>query len=323
MKFKNLYIFALVVMFVFSMVSISMADTAISGSNANTNSQSSAAGGSASSSSRVGDIAPIQNTQIGIGGQSTSVGGQATTNDIDMSGGDQANAQTTSVGGQTNAQQINIGGDTVYGSDLSRGRSFVIPGDVQYGPVLNYFGQPLPSDGFQPVEQLIMYSCWFTEGALESMMKGTEKASAEFKVANMNVPPAPLDPDGKTKWIKIVISLKKYESENFAFKGFVTARSENKKTTMTETMAKAAYSAMQNGCNVIHFTAQGAVRDVESFGWGIGFNTTQAQVYSGDMTKSNVSSGGFGISAATAGTRDKPWLQGFGLIDYTLTYPEK
>jgi len=78
---------------------------------------------------------------------------------------------------------------------------------------------------------------------------------------------------------------------------------------------------MQNGCNVIHFTAQGAVRDVFSTGWGIGFNSTQAQVYSSDFSKSNVTTGGTGYSSAKAGTRDLAWLQGFGLIDRDLVYP--
>jgi len=197
-----------------------------------------------------------------------------------------------------------------------------IPGSVQYGPVLNYFGQPLPSEGFQPVEQLIMYSCWFTNGSLKSMLKGVEDAEAEFKVANANIADAkPADEDGKTKWIKVVISRTKYEGQNVGFKGFITARSDDRRTTMTEVMAKAALTAVKNGCNVIHFTAQGAVRDVISSGWGIGFNTTQAQVYSDNLTRSNVSSGGMGYSSAKAGVRDLPWLQGFGIIDNDLIYP--
>jgi hypothetical protein len=154
------------------------------------------------------------------------------------------------------------------------------------------------------------------------MLNGVEKADAEFKVANIRIADAaPAPEDGTTKWIKIVISRDKYEGNNVGFKGFITAKSENRDTTMTEVMAKAALTALQNGCNVIHFTAQGAVRDVMSSGWGIGFNTTQAQVYSGDLTKSNVSSGGMGYSSAKAGTRDLPWLQGFGLVDADLQYP--
>lgn len=236
-----------------------------------------------------------------------------------------ANAGASAVTGDSSAGFTgDVGSNNTYeASDLNRGRAFANPGDVQYGPVINYFGQPLPSEGFQPVEDIIMYSCWFTEGALESMLKGVEKADAEFKVANENVADAaPAPEDGETRWIKIVISRAKYTGTDFAFKGFITAKSEHRDTTMVEVVAKAALSAVQNGCNVIHFTAQGAVRDVMASGWGIGFNTTQAQVYGGDLTKSNVSSGGFGYSSAQAGTRDLGWVQGVGLIDYTLTYPK-
>jgi len=216
---------------------------------------------------------------------------------------------------------------TNYQGDINSGNTNTnvaapIPGSVGYGPVLNYFGQPLPSEGFQPVEQLIMYSCWFTNGSLKSMLKGVEDAEAEFKVANANIADAkPADEDGKTKWIKVVISSTKYEGQNVGFKGYITARSDDRRTTMTEVMAKAALTAVKNGCNVIHFTAQGAVRDVISSGWGIGFNTTQAQVYSDNLTRSNVSSGGMGYSSAKAGVRDLPWLQGFGIIDNDLIYP--
>jgi hypothetical protein len=209
-------------------------------------------------------------------------------------------------------------------ADLSEGRGFAIPGDVQYGPTINYFGEARPSDAFQPVEQLIMYSCWFTEGALESMLKGVERAKAEFKLANARiVNAAPASEDGTTRWIKIVVSRDKYEGAGkVGFKGFVTARSEHRNTTSTEVMARAALVAVQNGANVIHFTAQGAMRDVEASGWGIGLSNTNAQVYSSNNTHSNVASGGMGYSRATAGMRDKPWLQGFALVDNGLVYPE-
>jgi len=207
-------------------------------------------------------------------------------------------------------------------ADLNDGRQFANPGSVGYGPVLNYFGQPLPSEGFQPVEQLLMYSSWFTEGALESMLKGVEDAEAEFKVANVNIAAAKLAGDDATKWIMVVISREKYVGADVGFKGFITARSDDKRTTMVEVMAKAALTAVKNGCNVIHFTAQGAVRDVMASGWGIGFNTTQATLMGGsDNSGGNVSSGGMGYSSARAGTRDLPWLQGFGLVDNDLTYP--
>ncbi len=228
----------------------------------------------------------------------------------------EATATVTDVEAAANLTQNN------QAADLNDGRQFVNPGSVGYGPVLNYFGQPLPSEGFQPVEQLLMYSCWFTDGALESMLKGVEDAEAEFKVANGNIAPAKLaEEDGETKWIKIVIAREKYEGDNVGFKGFITARSDDRRTTMTEVMAKAALVAMKKGCNVIHFTAQGAVRDVMSSGWGIGFNATSATIYSSDNDQSTVAGGGMGYSSAKAGVRDLPWLQGFGLVDYDLEYP--
>jgi len=227
-----------------------------------------------------------------------------------------ATSNPTAFNGDVGSNNVNEA------ADMDRGRQFVNPAVQQYGPVLNYFGQPLPSEGFQPVEQLIMYSCFFTQGSLESMLKGVEDAEAEFKVANARIANAkPAAEDGTTKWIKIVISRDKYQGANVGFKGFITAYSDDKRTNMTEVMAKAALEAMKNGCNVIHFTAQGAVRDVMSSGWGIGFNTTQAQVYGGDLKQSNVSGGGLGYSSAKAGTRDLPWLQGFGLVDADLAYP--
>jgi len=194
-----------------------------------------------------------------------------------------------------------------------------IPGSVGFGPVINYFGKPLPSEGFQPIETIIMYSCWYSDGSLESILKGVEDAEAEMKIADLTYSPAPVRREnGDTKYIKIIISRDKYNSDDMAFIGFVTARSDHRKTTMVEVMAKAALEAMEVGANVIHFTAQGAVRDVFSSGWGIGFHTTQAQTY-GD--KSNVTSGGTGYSNAKAGVRDLAWLQGFALIDYTLIPP--
>jgi hypothetical protein len=206
-------------------------------------------------------------------------------------------------------------------ADLNQGRAFANPGNYQFGPVINYFGQALPSEGFQPVEQLIMYSDCFTEGALMEMLKGVEDAEAEFKLVTTKYDAANVaGEDNETRWIKIVISRDKYASTEMKFIGFVTARSDNKKTTMTEVMAKAALSALKQGANVIHFTSQGAVRDAFSSGWGIGFNYTQARI-NDNKDAGHVGGGGFGYSRANAGMRDLPWLQGFAIVDYSLKYP--
>lgn len=208
-------------------------------------------------------------------------------------------------------------------TDLNNGRGFPIGTDVQYGPVINYFGKPLPSSGFQPLEHVLMYECFFTEGSLKNILKDAEyDIHSELKVANeYYTPAAPATEDGETKWIKVVIQLTPYEAANKEFIGFVTTNSDDGDTTSVEVMAKSALKAMKAGANVIHFSAQGAVRDVEAWGAGFGFNTTQASLHSNSNSDGNVSAAGFGISYAEAGTRDKPWLQGFALVDHDLQYP--
>jgi len=208
-------------------------------------------------------------------------------------------------------------------ADLNAGRGFPIGTDVQYGPVINYFGKPLPSSGFQPLEHVLMYECFFTEGSLKNILKDAEyDIRAEMKIANeYYTPAAPASEDGETKWIKVVIQLTPYEAANKEFIGFVTTNSDDGDTTSVEVMAKAALAAMKTGANVVHFSAQGAVRDVEAWGAGFGFNTTQASLHSNSNSDGNVSAAGFGISYAEAGTRDKPWLQGFALVDHDLQYP--
>ena len=101
--------------------------------------------------------------------------------------------------------------------------------------------------------------------------------------------------------------------------GYSVSESNHRNVTMLEVLAKAALDALRAGCNVLQITAQGSVNDVEARGWGVGLNTTQAQVYN-NQDRSNVSSGGLGYSSATAGMRDKPWLQAVGLIDYDLQF---
>jgi hypothetical protein len=192
---------------------------------------------------------------------------------------------------------------------------------VSYAPLINYFGEALPSSAFQPVEDIVLYNCWFTEGALKKMLSKVEDAEAEMKIANEYfTAAAPASEDGTTRWIKVVVSRAAYDKPA-EFIGYVTGRSDDKDTTSVEVVAKSALAALEAGANVIHFSAQGAVRDVESFGWGIGLSTTQASLHGNTNSDSNISTGGFGISGGKAGMRDKPWLQGFALVDHDLVYP--
>jgi hypothetical protein len=47
-----------------------------------------------------------------------------------------------------------------------------------------------------------------------------------------------------------------------------------------------------------------------------------AKIYNSNDDASIVGTGGFGYSSAWAGMRDKPWLQGFGLVDPNLELPK-
>ena len=213
--------------------------------------------------------------------------------------------------------------DSFNSSAKGRGGHLIDPG-FQYGPVINYFGKPLPSDGFQPVESLLMYSTWFTVGTLETIVNGDGDAEAEFMAINKEVQaPGLYRMKGKEKiqWIKVIVSK---EPVAGAYNiGFVVARSDDRRTTMPKVMAAAAIEAAKNGCNVIQFIAQGAVRDAFSTGWGIGINTSYGKVFgNNENDQAVVGGGGMGYSSAEAGMRDKPWLQGHGLWVTGLTAPE-
>ncbi len=243
-----------------------------------------------------------------------NAGANASTGDQSQGQGQgQGQTQTTGVG-------LNEIGNIKDSFNSQGMRGFAIPGDVQYGPVINYFTKPLPSAGFQPVEEILMYGCFFTEGALEELASGGG-TDASLKVVNA-VPMAKLDADGKTRWIKIVIQ--KAPMSGLKFKGFVTATSDSMDATMVQVMGRAALEALKKGANVIHFTAQGAVRDAFSSGWGIGFGSTFAKLYDNNNSQdmSAVGYAGMGYSKAKAGMRDMPWLQGFALVDPALVYPK-
>jgi len=192
-------------------------------------------------------------------------------------------------------------------------RAFPIPGRVGYGPVINYYGKPLPGSQFRPVESLLMYANIFSEGALEEIL--TNGTNADI-IVDLNVVREPSVQvrasyeKGEARWIKIVANQTHLKDHGLI--GYVTSEADDRKTDMLEVIAAAALEAIREGSDVLQIVAQGAARDTETSGWGIGFNTTQATMLNGGSTGSggaNVSSGGTGYSQAWAGMRDKPWIQ--------------
>lgn len=216
--------------------------------------------------------------------------------------------------GQNQGQSINTvdnSTNNVEGQD----RAFPVPGGVGYGPVINYYGKPLPTAQFRPIETLLQYGNIFTEGALESIAnKGTD-ALCELEVVDELVVKAKADPNGQ-KWIKIIATVEMQEGHQLI--GYVTSEADNRKTSMLEVVAKAGLAAIKAGADTLQVVAQGASRDTETSGWGIGFNTTQAFFTGGGQggadSGANVSSGGTGYSQAWAGMRDKPWIQANALV---------
>jgi hypothetical protein len=210
-------------------------------------------------------------------------------------------------------------GNTTYG-----GRDFNTPGNYQFGPVMNFYGKQAPSVGYQDVRTILMYSCMFSEGALEKMSSGVfESGMAEFKLVNADDIVAPAKPakDG-TRWIKIVVSMDALK--DVALKGHVSGEAQDRELTMVELLADIALKALKNGANVLHITAFGATHDVFSSGWGIGFATTAAAIddLNKGQNRSIVGGGGMGYSSAKAGSRDQGWIQAFALVDDKLVYPE-
>ena len=207
-------------------------------------------------------------------------------------------------------------------------RAFPLQGGVGYGPVINYFGKPLPTAGFRPVETLLMYGGWFSEGTLERIIKKSDILH-EMEVVNeaRYVPRAKADPNG-TRWIRVIATMNVQNAHGLV--GYITCEADDRKTDMLEVLAQAALDALRAGADVLQITAQGAARDTETSGWGIGFNTTMASDLGNGNGTMGVATGGTGYSKAWAGMRDKPWIQANALVspepvwkDLDAAKPEK
>lgn len=189
-------------------------------------------------------------------------------------------------------------------------RGFANPGSVKYGPVINYYGKPLPTSQFRPVESLLLYGSLYNENALKRILKKGQNVMHELEVVNgpTQVVRAKYA-EGKSRWIKIIATTKKQEGHRLI--GLATSEAENRKTSMIEVVAAAALDALEEGADVLQIVAQGASRDTMASGWGVGFSSTQAVMGSGaeGTGGANTSVLGLGWSTTQAMMRDKPWIQ--------------
>jgi len=219
------------------------------------------------------------------------------------------NASVEDVSASAGANQNQSIDDHSVNEAMQRG--FAVPGGVGYGPVINYYGKPLPSSQFRPVETLLQYACIFTEGALEDIVSGGSDTIHELEVMRgKDMQVRAKYEKGEPRWIKVIATTEIQADHGLI--GYATAEADNRKTSMLEVMAQAALDALREGADVLQITAQGASRDTMTSGWGIGFSGSAAKMFDGD-NGSMIASGGTGYSRAWAGMRDKPWIQATAL----------
>jgi len=255
-------------------------------------------------------------------------------------------AQTTSSGAISGSQSnpvitINNGntdpnlGAAAGSQDPVAYRGYNIVGNIPGVPLISHFGPRSNSGAFKTTPDLLTYAWLFTEGALEEMAGG----EAEFSQANnyKNFPKAGKMKDGE-RWIAIVLQkrviTKNAKNEDVAgapipytfkdsdgkmkqaaFRGYANSYAKDEETKMQNTLAAGALAALKAGCNVYEVTDEGAAIDTQSRGWTVGLYSSVGYMPSGNnQTTSTVSGVGAAYGRSVAGMRDKPWINGNGLV---------
>lgn len=214
-------------------------------------------------------------------------------------------------------------------------RGYNIVGNIPGVPLISHFGPRSNSGAFKTTPELLTYAWLFTESALEGMAGG----EAEFSQTNnyKNFPKAGKMKDGE-RWIAIVLQkrviTKNAKNEDVAgepipytfkdsdglmkraaFRGYANSYAKDEETKMQNTLAAGALAALKAGCNVYEVTDEGAAIDTQSRGWTVGLYSSIGYMPSGNnQTTSTVSGVGAAYGRSVAGMRDKPWINGNGLV---------
>jgi len=190
-------------------------------------------------------------------------------------------------------------------SDLNDGRGFAIPGEVIFPGTPGYYGEATPGHRFIPLKKLLMFTTVWNVDAARNMLAG-RTGNKDVQIRDLLAK----DGDETAKLVYCSIERPSALGADTADQASIgTIAATNRKSISADVLAKAIVEAADRNANFIMFMAEGVNREVDAQGWGIGFNTTQAQIYSGGNDKSNVSSGGMGYSRGWAGYIDYPWLQ--------------
>ena len=186
-------------------------------------------------------------------------------------------------------------------------RGFAEQGGVPIPGVPGYFGPVIKGSRYQSVESMTEYTDTFGIDQLNKMAKedGLNALGSKVIVTPLVDKVAKED---RANEIKVTL----VKPAGAVLKAYITVRATSSGTVSPEIMAEAMLAARALGADAIHVSAQGAEIVLKSFGWGVGLVTTRATISSNESTGS-VSSGGTGISGASAGYQDRPWIQLFAI----------
>lgn len=187
-------------------------------------------------------------------------------------------------------------------SDLKDARSFGVPGDMVFPGTPGYFGEACPGHAFMPIAKIIMFTQAWDVNSAKNMLKGRDGAK-DVQVRKL------YDSEGVLTTDKIHVSINKPNAENIQPLAFATVAAKSGSSISADVFAKMLVRASEVGANHVMFLAEGVNRKVAAWGFGIGFNHTNADLKGGGNGSSGMSTGGTGWSYGEAGYVDKPWLQ--------------
>lgn len=178
-------------------------------------------------------------------------------------------------------------------------RDFPTPGSVAYPGTPSYFGHATPGSAFQSVKVILDYKDTFSVDELKIMVPH------QYGIKVMtNALVTAVDEEEQANNLTVFIGKPSHRAKAVAF---ITVRATSERTS-AELLAKAMLEARKYGAEAIQVTAEGVERQIEAFGWGIGFAYTSASINVAE-DRGGVGTGGTGISGGHAGYKDKPWLR--------------
>ena len=187
-------------------------------------------------------------------------------------------------------------------ADLKDARGFGVPGDMVFPGTPGYFGEACPGHAFMPIAKIIMFTQAWDVDSAKNMLKGRDGAK-DVQVRKLYGSEGVLETD------KIHVSINKPNAENIKPLAFATVAAKSGSSISADVFAKMLVRASEVGANHVMFLAEGVNRKVAAWGFGIGFNHTNADLKGGGNGSSGMSTGGTGWSYGEAGYVDKPWLQ--------------